>query len=76
MVIHGRIHNGKVLLEDGPALPEGAPVTVSFEFASGSGPSTQKKRIDFPLVRSKRPGSVHLTGERVAEFLEEDDVSP
>ena len=31
------------------------------------------RRVKFPLVRSKRPGSVRLTADRIAELLEEDD---
>lgn len=31
------------------------------------------RRVEFPLVRSKRPRSIRLTADRVAELLEDDD---
>ncbi|HKI32484.1 MAG TPA: hypothetical protein VKA46_11490 [Gemmataceae bacterium] len=34
-----------------------------------------RQKVQLPLVRSKRPGSLPLTAERVAEILEDDDVS-
>src|SRR5262249_42004036 len=75
MNIKGRVHNGVVVLEDGPVLPEGLEVTVSYP-----GPATipvlSKRRIQVPLVRTGEPGSVHLTGERIAEILDQEDVSP
>jgi len=73
MEIRGRVHNGGVVLEGDLRLPEGTEVIVS----SGAAPETKpvgEQRIEFPLVRSRRPGSLQLTGQRVAEFLEEDDV--
>src|SRR5208337_2724674 len=73
MEIRGRVHNGVVVLEGEFPLPEGTEVIVS----SGAAPETkpvEEQRIEFPLVRSKHPGSLRLTGQRVAEFLEEDDV--
>jgi len=73
MEIRGRVHNGVVVLEGELRLPEGTEVIVS----SGAAPETKpvgEQRIEFPLVRSRRPGSLHLTGQRIAEFLEEDDV--
>jgi hypothetical protein len=76
MTIHGRVQNGVVVLEDGPALPEGAAVTVWYPAPTGPQPVLEKKRIQFPLVRTGEPGSVHLTGERIAEILDEEDASP
>ncbi len=68
MEIRGRVHNGVVVLEGELPLPEGTEVIVS----SGAAPETKpvgEQRIEFPLVRSKHPGSLRLTGQRVAEFL-------
>ena len=31
MTLHGKIHNGMVVLDGGPQLPEGTPVTVLVE---------------------------------------------
>ena len=75
MSIQGRVHNGVVVLPEGISLPEGTEVTVSCPLPNGHA-SRQQKRVEFPLVRSESPGSVTLTAERIAEILEEEDVSP
>jgi len=72
----GRVHDGVVVLEGGPVLPEGIAVTVSCDVPPISTPPIERKRVEFPLVRSKHPGSLHLTAERIADILEEEDVSP
>jgi hypothetical protein len=74
MTIRGHVHQGVIVLENGPALPEGAAVTVSYPVLS-SLPTNAKQRIEVPLVRSSRPGSVHLTGERIAELLDDEDAA-
>ena len=74
MEILGRVHNGVVVLEGDPTLPEGTIVTVTCTSLPQTRP-IEAKRIEFPLVRSKYPGSLQLTAERVAEFLEAEDVS-
>jgi hypothetical protein len=76
MVIPGRVHNGVVVLEGGPPLPEGASVSICYPAASAPKPVGEKRRIQVPLVHSDRPGSVQLTGERIAEILDEEDASP
>ena len=75
MVIPGRVRNGVVVLEGGPALPEGIAVTVSCDLAPEVETAQRKRRVDVPLVPSRNPGTLHLTAKRVAEFLEEDDLS-
>ena len=60
MEIRGRVHNGVVVLEGELPLPEGTEVIVS----SGAAPETKpvgEQRIEFPLVRSKHPGSREAT---------------
>jgi hypothetical protein len=74
MNVSGRVHNGVIILEGGVTLPEGAVVTVSYAGTLAS--NREKRRIQVPLVRSERPGSVSLTGERIAEILNEEDASP
>ncbi len=37
--------------------------------------NASRQRVQLPLVRSKRPGSRELTGERVGEILNVEDVS-
>ena len=75
MTIQGRVHNGVVVLEGAPSLPEGAEVTVLYPRVRIRRKPGKKKRVKFPLVDSKRPGTVHLTGERIAEILQQDDVA-
>jgi len=76
MIIPGRVRNGVVVLEGGLVLPEGAAVSISYPARAGSTPIQEKRRIQVPLVPSDRPGSVQLTGERIAEILNEEDASP
>ena len=75
MVVRGHVRNGVVVLDGGPELPEGAAVTVSCAEPAVTSPET-KRRVEFPLVSSAHPGSVDLTGERVAEILNEEDAAP
>jgi hypothetical protein len=70
----GRVHNGVIVLEGGATLPEGAIVVVSYPPVGEFRKSDEKRRVEFPLVRSTKPGSVHLTGERIAETLNGEDV--
>jgi hypothetical protein len=76
MVIPGKVVGGVVVLEGSPKLPEGAPVTVSYEGPSEITAPVGKKRIQVPLVRTGQPGTVNLTGERIAEILDQEDASP
>jgi len=71
MTIKGRVQRGVIILQEGVTLPEGTEVIVSCEPGSITKPE-QGKRVEFPLVRSNHPGTLHLTSERVAELL--DDV--
>jgi hypothetical protein len=73
MPLPGRVKNGVVQLEGGARLPEGTPVTVSWGARVRRKPG-RKKRVKFPLVDSKHPGALHLTAERIAEILEQEDV--
>lgn len=84
MVVRGRVQNGVVVLPDDVALPEGTEVFVVCPVASGSRGGERRqptidgppKRVHLPLVPSKRPGMCRLTADRVAELLDEDDLSP
>lgn len=72
MQIPGHIANGVVVFDGGPIPPEGTLVVVSCAPQSAA---SSKGRIRLPLVDSTHPASVNLTGARVAELLEQDDVS-
>jgi hypothetical protein len=75
MVISGRVRNGVVVPESGPALPEGAVVTITYPPLTTEGPHLPRKRIQVPLVRTGEPDSVRLTGEAIAEILDHEDAS-
>ena len=75
MEIQGRVQNGVVVLEGEVPLPEGTVVTVSYPGAPPTQSPDPHRRVALPMVRSDRPGSRQLTAERIAELLEDDDVS-
>lgn len=74
MDIPGRIQGGVVVLEGGASLPEGTSVIVSCFSPQGAAQSPNLNRIQVPLVHTDRPATVNLTGDRVAELLENEDV--
>jgi hypothetical protein len=65
-----------VVLEGDSVLPEGAAVTVTYPAVSSHAPVAKKRRIQVPLVRTGEPGTVALTGARIAEILDQEDASP
>jgi hypothetical protein len=73
--ISGRVKNGVVVLDNGLRLPEGAAVTVVPRKSPSRVASTRPRRVVFPLVRSKHPGTLHLTNQRIAEILEQEDIA-
>jgi hypothetical protein len=73
MNIGGVVHNGVVVLDSDRALPEGARVTVSY--FEPTEPSNVKRRVKLPMVHSDQPGALDLTNQRIAEILDEEDVS-
>jgi hypothetical protein len=74
MDIRGRVHNGVVVLEEGAVLPEGAVVRVLYLAGPVIRVSKNQKRVEFPLVRSLTPGTVHLTNEQIGEILDAEDA--
>src|SRR5262245_16781875 len=75
MGIPGRVRNGVVVLDQGQTLPEGARVMVARATSRIGRKTTKKKRVKFPLIRSKRPGTLDLSSERIAEILQEEDLA-
>jgi hypothetical protein len=75
MVIPGRVENGVVVLEGGAKLPEGTAVTVLSSGLRIWRKPGKKKRVRFPLVRSKHPGTLDLDNDRIAEILDAEDVA-
>ncbi len=74
MEVFGRIQNGVVVFDAPNALPEGALVRVLLDNSPSIRVAGNPQRVEFPLVPSDAPGSVHLTNDRIAEILEDEDV--
>ncbi len=74
MDVPGRVCNGVVVLEAGTVLPEGAAVRVLCPVGPRIRVSPIRKRVQLPLVKTDRPGSVALTNDRIAEILEAEDI--
>ena len=74
MEILGHLQNGVIVLDGSVSLPEGAAVTVIVRSSPVMRFAKNPKRVEFPLVHSTAPGSVHLTNERIAEILDEEDI--
>jgi hypothetical protein len=75
MEVQGRVQNGVVVLEDEITLQECTVVIVSYPVPTLDEPPALRRRSSFPLIRTGRPGSLRLTAERIAEILDDDDVS-
>ncbi|MGH7138698.1 MAG: hypothetical protein ACREHD_23375 [Pirellulales bacterium] len=69
------MQNGVVVLEGAPVLPEGTKVTVCYGGPAVARPQPPKRRTEVPLVRTGQPGTVHQTAQRIAEILDDEDVS-
>ncbi len=74
-MISGHVHNGVVVLDAPGSLPEGAAVTVIPRSKPLIRVAKNQKRVEFPLVRSGKPGSIHLTNAMIGEILDEEDAS-
>ncbi len=74
MELKGFVQNGVIVLTGGASLPEGTPVTVScgVELVSLQ---PEKKRVQVPLVRTGKPGSMNMNNERIVEIFVEEDVA-
>lgn len=59
---------------EGRSLKEFVADAVAQKLSAGS--RTHRRRVQLPLVKSSKPGSVALTGERVAHLIEQDDAAP
>lgn len=57
----------------GTTLKEFITQAIEHELA-GSPMRIETRRVEFPLVHSKRPGSVQVTPDRVASLLEREDI--
>ena len=73
MEISGRVQNGVVVLDGNALLPEGAAVTVRVQTRLIMRVAENQLEVEFPLIRSSAPGSVHLTNEMIGQILDEED---
>lgn len=76
MEILGRVHNGMIVFDSAPSLPEGAAVRVVYPAAKVESPPIKRHRIRLPIVHCDKPGTIELTGEQVAEILDAEDATP
>ncbi len=74
MEVAGRVQNGVIVLEEGVVLPEGAGVRVVCSVGPTVHATRNRQRVQLPLVKSDRPGTLDLTNERIAENLEAEDI--
>jgi hypothetical protein len=74
MTMFGHVQDGVVVPDNGTAFPEGLRVSVT-PVGKPSEPHVEKRRVDFPLVRTGTPGTWELTNDRIAEILEEEDIT-
>ena len=75
MEIRGHVQNGVVVLDGPMSLPEGAAVSVIVRATPVIRVAKNQKRVEFPLVPSSNPGSIHLTNEMIGEILDQEDAS-
>ena len=73
MRLRGQIRNGKIVLEGHDVLPDGAEVVVDVRESAPQGNRSDK--VQFPLFHSKNPGSLDLSNQRIAEILEDEELS-
>lgn len=74
MEIVGRVNQGVIVLEGDAHLPEGAQVRVLYEPVEEA-KKDPNYRVTLPLVRTGKPGTLHLTNEMIAEIFDEEDLS-
>jgi len=75
MEISGRVQNGVVVLDGNTSLPEGAAVTVRLQSPLIIPVAQNQLEVEFPLIRSNAPGSVHLNNEVIGQILDEGDAA-
>jgi hypothetical protein len=79
MELLGKVDHGVIVPQGDVRLPEGAIVRVEYDAPEPSGlvvEYDERGFVKFPLIRSKQPGSVTLTNEKIQEMLDEEEFSP
>ena len=75
MKLSGRLQNGVVVFDEALSLPDGTQVTVVVGSDLVIRRAQNRKRVEFPLVPSSAPGSVHLTNEMIGQILDDQDAA-
>jgi hypothetical protein len=75
MALLGRVDRGVIVPQGDAHLAEGAMVRIVYE-PQAEPLKNPGYRVQFPLVRTGKPGTLHLTNEMIAEILDEEDFSP
>jgi len=75
MEVLGRVHNGVVVPEGEPLLPQGVSVAVRYPAPKSAKPVLANRLIELPLVHCDQPGTGQLTGEQIAEILDVEDAA-
>ena len=75
MEISGRVHNGVVVLDGDASLPEGVAIRVFVQPPLVIHVAENQREVEFPLIRSCAPGSLHLTNEMIGQILDEEDAA-
>lgn len=76
MEMLGRVERGVVVPQGGEPLPDGATVRILYEPRAEKLAEQPCHRVQFPLVRTGKPGTLHLTNQMIGEILDEEDFSP
>ena len=76
MEILGRVDHGVIVPQSDTALPEGALVRIVYEPQPVESAKKAGHRVEFPLIRTGKPGTLHLTNEMIADIFDEEDFSP
>jgi hypothetical protein len=76
MEILGRVDHGVIVPQGDASLPEGALVRIVYEPGPVEVVKKAGQRVEFLLVRTGKPGTLHLTNEMIAEIFDEEDFSP
>ncbi len=76
MELLGRVNHGVIIPQGDAHLPEGAVVRIVYDLAPAGAEKKAGHRVKLPMVDSDRPGSLHLTNEKIAEIFDEEDAFP
>jgi hypothetical protein len=75
MELTGHIENGTIIIDTGSMPPDGSRIEIHvLEAHPPQLNKSAKQRIQFPLINSRDPGTIHLTNEQIARIFDEEDL--